>query len=556
VRFTGKNSGPYVKALDKDMPYVEGGAIERNGAGQSLDSQWRSAENFSIKAENGLMWAVSQAAPLRRVSVDVGDLHLWDSGYANGGFIANVHVQNKLYLGGQRQYFGRHLELARPVKDSSEPTVNGCLWNLCLTGCTGKGVPIESPGEETKSIVVEKIPKVRVEKPFIVLNSKNEWELHVPKPHFDTNSVVGPLLYALSSKEIRSFTKVKVVPPRTHDKNIFDVFRYNTIDDADMRKTEEMQAALDEGKDLIVCPGEYFLYKSLIVKTANQVILGIGLPSLIAPQDGSPCIRVLANKPGVRIAGLILEASMQKLTPTTGTKNADGVSSLLDFGESTVEDDGDKNNPGVLSDIFARVGGSNLERNNVFTDVMVRIHSGNVVGDNLWLWRANHAQLGKDEIPNDPRFPLYHQVREYECKVRTALEVNGNDVKIYGLFCEHTIEHQMVWKGNNGSVSFFHSELPYDVSIRYGANGFAGYVVEDSVDIHVGLAVGIYSNFTQHNVIIPRGISAPEKDDVTFRYPFTVFLNNKGSIERVFNNEGKRVNIDDKGPSRLCFICM
>jgi len=408
-----------------------------------------------------------------------------------------------------------------------------------------------SGGTNIKSVVIEEIPNVRVEKPFIVLNDKKRWELHVPDPHFDADSVTGPHLSVLSPKEIRSFTCVKVIAPRNHAKNVFDVFRYNTIDDADMRKTEEIQAALDEGKDLIICPGEYFLNRSLIVKTSDQVILGLGLPSLIAPQDGSPCIRVIANTPGVRIAGIILEAATMKLTPSTGTKNVDGVRSLIDFGEPEVEDDGDEQNPGVLSDVFTRVGGSNLDRNRVTTDVMVRIHSGNVVGDNLWLWRADRVQLGIDENPNNPRFPLYHHIQEGECRVQTALEVNGNNVKMYGLFCDHATENQMVWKGNNGSVSLFQCKFPCDVSSGYGAKGYAGYVVDESVNVHSGLAVGIYSNFSQHEVMVPSAIIAPRKDGISFKYPFTVFIDGKGCIEKVLNNEGKAVNKDNKGPERL-----
>ena len=55
-----------------------------NGAG-SLDTFWRSAENFRTEASDGMLWAVSQAAPLRRVHV-AGDLVLHDKGaYASGG---------------------------------------------------------------------------------------------------------------------------------------------------------------------------------------------------------------------------------------------------------------------------------------------------------------------------------------------------------------------------------------------------------------------------------------------------------------------------------------
>lgn len=58
--------------------------------------------------------------------------------------------------------------------------------------------------------------------------------------------------------------------------------------------------------------------------------------------------------------------------------------------ELRLADTGNASNPGVLSDIFCRVGGSNLDRE-VSTDVMVRIHSDYVLGDNLWLWRADHV---------------------------------------------------------------------------------------------------------------------------------------------------------------------
>lgn len=218
-----------------------------------------------------------------------------------------------------------------------------------------------------------------------------------------------------------------------------------------------------------MCPGEFFLTKTLVVRNPNQVILGLGLATLVAPKDGTPCIQVKSDTPGVRIAGIMMEASVLDHTLVDGSK------SFLEVGDVG----GDKNsneskeNPVVITDIFCRIGGSNLDRS-VSTDVIIRIHSDHVVGDNLWLWRADHVMLAPNEEPNDERFKLYHQVRQDECKVNVAIIVYGNHVKMYGLFCEHTLKDQCIWKGNHGSTTFFQCELPYDVSESYGEDGYAG----------------------------------------------------------------------------------
>lgn len=48
--------------------------------------------------------------------------------------------------------------------------------------------------------------------------------------------------------------------------------------------------------------------------------------------------------------------------------------------------------------------------------------------------------------------------------VATGLEVNGNYVKAYGLFVEHTLGDMVSWNGEHGEVYFYQSELPYDVT--------------------------------------------------------------------------------------------
>jgi hypothetical protein len=48
---------------------------------------------------------------------------------------------------------------------------------------------------------------------------------------------------------------------------------------------------------------------------------------------------------------------------------------------------------------------------------MVQLNAGNVIGDNLWLWRADHNTTGKVTGGANP--------------VQNGLVVNGDDVTMY-----------------------------------------------------------------------------------------------------------------------------
>lgn len=81
-----------------------------------------------------MLWAVSQAAPLRNVEV-VKDLILYQyingdmvAGYASGGFMANVQVSGTVQSGSQQQWFTRNSELG---------SFQGGVWNMVFTGTTG-----------------------------------------------------------------------------------------------------------------------------------------------------------------------------------------------------------------------------------------------------------------------------------------------------------------------------------------------------------------------------------------------------------------------------------
>merc|ERR1712061_755394 len=147
-------------------------------------------------------------------------------------------------------------------------------------------------------------------------------------------------------------------------------------------------------------------------------------------------------------------------------------------------------NAGFMYDIFCRVGGERPSAQvQGWTNKMVQVNSSGVVGDNLWLWRADH------EVPNnggvvDSRNAVHH-----------GLEVNGDDVVMYGLFCEHTLRDLTVWNGENGKTFFYQCEMPYDVTqANFGDKGYAGYTVADHVNSHTLQGAGVYSYFRDHDV--------------------------------------------------------
>lgn len=144
-----------------------------------------------------------------------------------------------------------------------------------------------------------------------------------------------------------------------------------------------------------------------------------------APNHHTGCIHVVAGTHGVRIAGIMLQASQNNWN-------------LLQWGSPHTADDGSPLNPGLISDLFVRVGGPDVDLS-VCCDTMVAIHSSYVIGDNLWLWRADHTALAPGETPEviDGVTQKYHLVRHnppgpgqgvpVECACNTGLYVTGTN---------------------------------------------------------------------------------------------------------------------------------
>ena len=111
---------------------VHGGCI-------ALDNFWRSLSNLTIDVHSrdsgcnaGEIWAVSQAAPMRRVRVTGGDVRLWDActtpSHASGGFIADSDFGGAIVNGTQQQFMVRNSRFAR---------WSGGNWNQVFSGVLG-----------------------------------------------------------------------------------------------------------------------------------------------------------------------------------------------------------------------------------------------------------------------------------------------------------------------------------------------------------------------------------------------------------------------------------
>ena len=406
----GESPNDVVFNGDKGV-YAEEGDYQYEGG--ALCTFWRSAENFRTTSSHdwqvgkGMIWAVSQAAPLRRVVVD-NDLNLFEyqppataAGYSSGGYIANSKVNGDIRFGSQQQFCVRNVDLGKEV---DVPPV----WNGVFVGCSGS-VPTSHCGTANNAhpIVTAKTSPKIAEKPFISFESER-FILNVPKLQTDS----------MGSNFDQDVTKI----------DFENVYVTKLTDDSD-----GINAKLAQGLDVIISPGIYYLKTSLRVTRSDQVILGLGMATLVTTSD-QPCIVVPDNLDGVRIAGLLLEAKSET------------VSSLLLWG---ISGGGNTSNPGVMSDVFARNGVFTTETVSSSIDTMVRVASDSVIIDNTWLWRADHDTNGAATMKDN--------------HVNHGLYVKGDDVIAYGLAVEHTLEDLTIWDGERGQVYFYQSELPYGV---------------------------------------------------------------------------------------------
>jgi hypothetical protein len=469
----------------------------------ALDNFWRSLSNLAINVNtpnfgcySGEFWAVSQAAPMRRVHV-TGNSTLMDyctgPSYASGGFIADSQTDS-IVNGSQQQFY---------VRNSNIGTWSNGVWNQVFSGVTG------APAQSYPNPTYTTLPSTPVsrERPFLYSDSDGNYKVFVPA--LQKNSSGVSWASGSTPGQSRSINNFFIATPSTN--------------------VEAINLALLFGKSLILTPGVYQLKDSIRVLYPNTIVLGLGFATLV-PQTGRPAIAV-TDVDGVEIAGLIVDAGPANSSALVqlGSPRLRGLDSLFGinlFGNHA-------SNPSSLSDVFLRIGGATAGS----ATTSIEINSNDVLLDDIWAWRADHGN-GVGWIVNTADH---------------GLVVNGDNVTATGLAVEHYQKEQVLWNGNGGKTIFYQSELPYDPPSQSAwtdgtANGYPSYVVSNSATTHQAYGLGIYSFFNQGiNIIEDNAMTVPNKSGVAIHDVGTVFLNGSGQITHVINGQGTTANSSNGG---------
>ncbi|HMD67564.1 MAG TPA: coagulation factor 5/8 type domain-containing protein [Chitinivibrionales bacterium] len=465
----------YIQAYGMGMSPED---VQITGAVQSLtgglSAFWRGAEGFSVTPTGGTdTWGVSQADPFRRMHIK-GQLALSNGG-SSGGFMADCKIDGAINPGSQQQFYFRNNTLGG---------WSGGNWNMLFQGCDNP--PAENfPGGPIT--VAAKTPLVR-EKPYLVFDASGNYSVFVPA--LRTNSQGTTWLDQTPSGESLPIDQFYVA--------------LSAIDNA-----TTINAALAQGKNLLLTPGIYSVDAPIFVQRPGTVVLGLGMATL-KPNNGVIALQT-TDAGGIIIANILFDA---------GTVSSPALLQLGDSG--SVRDN--SASPPLLFDIFARIGGAGAAQANT----AVIINSNNTILDHCWLWRADHG-AGAGWTTN----PAQH-----------GLIVNGNNVITYGQQVEHFQDHLTVWNGNNGQTYFYQSELPYDVPTQAAfmtgtEDGIAAYYVTSGVTNFTGWSLGIYSYFNKAPIIETNAMEVPRVSGIKIHHVVTYSLgNDQGQITHVVNDTG------------------
>jgi hypothetical protein len=468
----------------------------------ALDNFWRSLSNLTINVQglsgcqsSAAFWAVSQAAPLRRVNITGANLSLFDycsagPQYASGGFIADSET-GFVINGSQQQFYVRNTSLGG--------WSNG-VWNQVFSG--DLGAPAQSYPNPTYTTLTS--TPVSREKPFLYQDAKGNYGVFVPAVQRNTTGTSWST--GTTAGKGLPLSQFFIATPAT--------------------PIEAINLALLFGKNLILTPGVYQLKEPILVLRPDTIVLGLGFATLV-PQTGKEAIAV-ADVDGVEIAGLIMDAG--PVNSPVLLRMGFGLFGLpLPRGGFFSH----VNNPSLVSDVFFRIGGATLGK----ATTSLEVNSSDVLVDDLWAWRADHG-TGVGWTLNTADH---------------GVVVNGDRVTALGLFVEHYQKQQVLWNGNSGETIFYQSELPYDPPNQSAwmdgtANGYPSYVVTNFVNTHQAHGFGIYSFFNQGvNIIEDNAMTVPNASGVSVQDVGDVFLNGSGQITHVINGVGTTANASNAG---------
>jgi hypothetical protein len=461
----------------------------------ALDNFWRSLSNLSINVttpnfgcKNGEFWAVSQAAPMRRVRIN-GFTTLMDycsvPSFASGGFIADSEFDGSTVVNGSQQQW--------LVRNSKLDGWSNGVWNQVFSGVAGAPAqcfpPQPSCGGPYTTLASSPVTR---EGPFLYVDSAGNFNVFVPA--LQTNSVGTTWGNGPTPGSSIPITNFFIAKPTDN--------------------LGAINSALAQGKHLILTPGIYSLDGPIQVLPRDTVVLGLGFPTLV-PKQGNIAMSV-ADVPGVKLSGLLFDA---------GTVNSPV---LLQVGTPNAHKS-DPNDPSLLSDVFFRIGGATPGK----ATVSLVVNSDNVILDDIWAWRADHGNgVGWTGNTAD-----------------TGVIVNGDNVTAYGLFVEHYQKYEVMWNGNGGTDIFFQNEMPYDPPSQTdwmeapGVDGWAAFKVANTVTSFKGYGMGSYSFFNQGvNIFAANAFEVPVTlPTASLNDLLTIFLDathGSGGILNVVNGIG------------------
>jgi hypothetical protein len=456
---------------------------------------WRSCENLAVvptgtatsflEAASTMTWAVSQGTSLRRMHIK-GNLNLANtnsSAWSSGGFLADSKIDSKIDSKTQQQWLSRN---------DVWQTWSGQNWNMVFVGVSN---PPAGSWPGSKYTIVTNTPIIR-EKPYLSID--NNSNLVVMVPYLKTNSIGTTWQTGPTPGISVPISQFYLAQPGWDNAGTIN-------------------AALNAGMNLMLTPGVYYLTNSILVTRPDTIVMGLGYPTLI-PMNRNPAL-VISDVDGVQVSGIMFDAG------TTASP------SLLQVGTANNSTDHSAD-PICLYDICSRVGG---EFKGTTTNCVV-INANGVLGDNLWLWRADHG-AGSSPIwtgnPSD-----------------SGIVVNGDNVTIYGLFSEHHEKFQTLWNGNWGRVYFYQSELPYDAPSQAawshdGVNGYASYKVADNITSHQGYGLGVYGVFNSSTTACFNAMETPTNaQQVNLHHMIMVYITGQSGSEmtHIVNGTGNTLN--------------
>jgi hypothetical protein len=436
---------------------------------------WRAAEGFSVAPTGGAMqWAVSQAAPLRRMHI-LGNLVLHQQrGWASGGWMSDTAVDGNVDSGTQQQWISRNSEWG---------SWTGSNWNMFFLG-----VPSPPSGEwpAPPFTKVAKTPIVR-EMPFLTIDARGNYFVQVPRLRRDSAGVSW---------------RAGSTPGRS-----IPLDRFYIAHPGDTAAA--INAQLEAGKNLLFTPGIYELAEAIRVTRPGTVVMGLGFATL-RPANGNAAL-VTSDKDGIIVAGLLIDAGAVR-SPV-----------LMQIGSQGRHSSHAKD-PISLHDLFFRVGGASPGR----AGIDLEINSSDTIVDHTWIWRADHGsgvgwELNTNEnglVVNGDNVTAYGLFVEHQQQFQVLW--NGNGGRTY--FYQSEVPYDPPDQAGFSSAP--------------RVNGWASYKVAANVTGHEAWGLGVYSVFRHPNVALDHAIETPRAPGVSFHHMITVALGNLGAIDHVIDNAG------------------